>query len=242
MPKPTLKVISRTFPAQFWMQVKVVIRSLLFDKFAKSDFLKLALSILSILLGTALASAQKDTVFHRVDTLSDRFYLLQNVERNGEKLPEIEIKDVTILGKRKLFEGFQYWRYERLVYNVKKTYPYALIVREKFKEVNATLQKMPDDKTRKDYLKDIEKQVFHDYEADMREMTISQGKILIRLIDRETNITSYDLIKQYRGKISASFWQGIARIFGTNLKEAYDPYGDDLLIENIISEIDAGRL
>jgi hypothetical protein len=204
--------------------------------------LKFFLFIFSILVNTALASAQKDTLFHKVDTLPDRFYLLQNVERDGEKLPEIEIKDVTILGKRKLFEGFQYWRYERLVYNVKKVYPYALIVREKFKDVNAALEKMPDEKDRKNYLKEVEKQVFHDYEGDMREMTISQGKILIRLIDRETNITSFNLIKQYRGKISASFWQGIARIFGTNLKEEYDPFVEDFLIENIISEIEAGKL
>ena len=196
--------------------------------------MKLFLSILSILVCTVIASAQKDTIFHKVDTLSDRFYLLQNVERDGEKLPEIEIKDVTILGKRKLFEGFQYWRYERLVYNVKKVYPYALIVRKKFKDVNAALEKMPDEKDRKNYLKEVEKQVFHDYEGDMREMTISQGKILIRLIDRETNITSFELIKQYRGKISASFWQGIARIFGTNLKDEYDPLVEDFLIENII--------
>ena len=204
--------------------------------------MKLILFILTILASSAFASAQKDSLLHKSDTLPERFYLLHNVERDGVNLPEIEIKDVTILAKRKLFEGFQYWKYERLVYNVKKVYPYALIVREKFKDVNAALEKMPDEKDRKNYLKEVEKQVFHDYEADMREMTISQGKILIRLIDRETNITSYNLIKQYRGKISASFWQGIARIFGTNLKDEYDPFVEDLLIENIISEIESGRL
>jgi len=76
----------------------------------------------------------------------------------------------------------------------------------------------------------------------MKEMTVTQGMILIRLIDRETQNTSYDLIKEYRGKITAAFWQGIARLFGTNLKEEYDPVGDDFLIEMIIAEIDAGRL
>ena len=73
-------------------------------------------------------------------------------------------------------------------------------------------------------------------------MTISQGRILIKLIDRETRNTSYTLIRDYRGKFSAAFWQGIARFFGTNLKEEYDPYGEDALIEAIIKEIDAGRL
>ena len=187
-------------------------------------------------------SAQKDSIWHKVDTLPQRFYVLQKVERDGETLPEIEIKEVTISGGRKLFTGFQFWKYERLVYNVKKVYPYAIIVRDKLKDVNTALEKLPDDKERKKYIKDIEKQIFKDYEGDMKEMTITQGRILIRLIDRETQNTSYDLIKEYRGKITASFWQGIARLFGTNLKEEYDPVGDDFLIEMIIGEIEAGKL
>jgi len=204
--------------------------------------LRYLLVILFIFIVKGSASAQKDSLKPNTDTLPQRFYVLQNVERDGIKLPEMEIKEVTILGTRKIFAGFQYWKYERLVYNVKKVYPYALIVRDKFKDVNAALEKLPDDKERRKYIREVEKQVFHDYENDMREMTITQGRILIRLIDRETNITSYELIKEYKGKISASFWQGIARLFGTNLKEGYDPYGDDFLIENIISEIDSGRL
>ena len=75
-----------------------------------------------------------------------------------------------------------------------------------------------------------------------RNMTISQGRLLIKLIDRETQNTSYDLIREYRGKVPAFFWQGIARIFGTNLKDEYDPYGEDVIIEFIIREVDAGRL
>jgi hypothetical protein len=186
--------------------------------------------------------AQVDSSRHKTDSISDKFYVIQNVERDGEKLPEIEIKEVTIGGKKKLFEGFQYWRYERLVYNVKKVYPYALIVRVKLAEVNAALEKLTDERDRRRFIKDLERQVFHDYEDDMRDMTITQGRILIRLIDRETSSTSFELIKEYRGKISASFWQGIARLFGTNLKDEYDPVGDDFLIEMIINEIEAGRL
>jgi hypothetical protein len=197
---------------------------------------------LVLLFDVVSASAQKDTLKHKTDTLPDRFYVIQNVERDGEKLPEIEIKEVTISGKKRLFEGFQFWRYERMVYNVKKVYPYALIVRDKLNEVNTQLEQITDEKQKKRYLKDLEKEVFRNYEDDIREMTITQGRILIRLIDRETSNTSFDLIKEYRGKIAASFWQGVARIFGTNLKEAYDPVGDDLLIEMIILEIEQGRL
>ena len=95
---------------------------------------------------------------------------------------------------------------------------------------------------RKEYLKKVEKDVFAEYEGDIRDMTITQGRLLIKLIDRETQNTSYTLIKDYRGNLAAAFWQGIARIFGTNLKEEYDPYGEDALMESIILEIDAGNL
>jgi hypothetical protein len=73
-------------------------------------------------------------------------------------------------------------------------------------------------------------------------LTFTQGKLLLKLIYRETYNTSYDLIRQYRGVINAAFWQGVARIFGANLKSEYDPYGDDILIELILQDIQSGLL
>jgi hypothetical protein len=108
--------------------------------------------------------------------------------------------------------------------------------------VNDDVSRIKDERERGEYLKKVEKEVFANYEGDIRDMTITQGRLLIKLIDRETQNTSYALIKDYRGKFAAAFWQGIARIFGTNLKEEYDPYGEDSIIETIILEIDAGRL
>jgi hypothetical protein len=116
------------------------------------------------------------------------------------------------------------------------------MVRRRLEKVNEDMKKITTEKERKEYIKTVEKDVFAEYEGDMRQMTITQGRLLIKLIDRETQNTSYELIKVYRGRISAAFWQGIARIFGTNLKDQYDPYGEDALIELIIREIDAGRL
>jgi hypothetical protein len=116
------------------------------------------------------------------------------------------------------------------------------MVRVRLNQVNEALKNIPDEKSRKAYMKSVEKDVFAEYEDDMRQMTISQGRLLIKLIDRETQNTSYELIRDYRGKFSAGFWQSIARIFGTNLKEEYDPYGNDALIELLINEIEAGRL
>lgn len=192
---------------------------------------------------TSEASGQKDSVKADNDTLPDRFYVIKEIERSGVKMPEIEIKEVAIHARsRPGKERREFRQYEKLVSNIKKVYPYALIVRVKLAEVNDELKNYPDGKERKKYLRDVEKDVFVKYQDDIENMTISQGRLLIKLIDRETQNTSFALIRDYRGKFSASFWQGIARIFGTNLKEEYDPYGEDALIETIINEIEAGRL
>jgi hypothetical protein len=185
---------------------------------------------------------QNDTLIHRTDTIAGKQYVLKNVERNGVMMPEIQLGGVNIIARPGGARKSDYRRYARLIYNIKKVYPYAKVVRIRLERVNEELQNITDEKDRKKYLKTVEKDVFAEYEDDMRQMTITQGRLLIKLIDRETRNTSFDLIREYRGKISASFWQGVARIFGTNLKAEYDPYGEDLLIELIITEIDAGRM
>jgi hypothetical protein len=203
---------------------------------------RLITAILVFSIYVADSTGQIDSLKQRNDTLHGKSYLLQNVKRNGVTLPEVEIKEVTVYAHPQFARKSDFRKYERLVYNLKKVYPYALIVRNKLSKVDQDISNIKSEKERKDYLKKVEKNVFADYEGDIRDMTITQGRLLIKLIDRETQNTSYTLIKEYRGKLAAAFWQGIARIFGTNLKEEYDPYGEDALIESIILEIDAGRL
>jgi hypothetical protein len=213
-----------------------------FDTFAENKSVRQISAIVVFFLYVTVSSGQIDSLKQKNDTLQGRSYLLQKVERNGVTLPEVEIKEVTVYPHPRFPKKRDYRKYERLIYNLKKVYPYALIVREKLLKVNEDMANIKTEKERKDYMKKVEKNVFADYEGDIREMTITQGRLLIKLIDRETQNTSYTLIKDYRGKFAAAFWQGIARIFGTNLKEEYDPYGDDALIESIILDIDAGRL
>jgi hypothetical protein len=193
-----------------------------------------------ICMASVVAESQ-DTNWIKLDSVG-RYHLLQIVTRDGVALPEIELEDAVITGRRTWGEKFQAWRYERLVYNVRRVYPYSLMVRERYHEVNRQLEFMPDDRKRKEYLRQLEKDIFNEYEDDMRKMTITQGRILIKLIDRETANSSYELIRQYRSAVTATFWQGIARIFGTNLKSRYDPAGEDYLIERILNEIEMGRL
>lgn len=207
--------------------------------------MKFVIPIIFFFLLLPYAAGQTDTIVRKNDSIPQRFYLLQKVKRNGETLPEVEIKEVAVVGSMKgspRKEQSQFRKYQRLVYNLKKVYPYALIVRGRLANVNAELATMSDERDRKNYLKQVEKDVFSEYEDDIRNMTITQGKLLIKLIYRETYNTSYELIREYRGGINAALWQGIARIFGTNLKAEYDPYGEDILIELIIQDIQAGLL
>lgn len=204
--------------------------------------MRLLSAILIAFLFVADTMGQIDTLKQKNDTIKGRAFLLQKVNRNGETLPEVEIKEVTVYAHPQFRKKRDFRKYERLVYNLKRVYPYALVVRNKLFLVNEDMKNIKDEKERKDYMKKVEKDVFAEYEDDMRQMTITQGRLLIKLIDRETQNTSYTLIKDYRGKLAAAFWQGIARIFGTNLKEKYDPYGEDALVESIIEEIEAGNL
>jgi hypothetical protein len=185
---------------------------------------------------------QNDSVKLNKDSISGRVYLLQQVKRNGEVLPEVNIREVAVVAPHAATKKSWYRKYDRLTYNLRTVYPYAVIVRSKLTEVNEALAGIKEEKERRKYLKDFEKEVFRDYEDDISNLTLTQGRLLLKLIDRETSNTSYDLIREYRGGISAAFWQGVARIFGTNLKEEYDPYGTDVVIELIVQDIESGRL
>jgi hypothetical protein len=204
--------------------------------------LRILFSILISLIFLVKISGQIDTSKQLNDTLPGNYYRLHSVERDGISLPEINIKQVVIIGRPSTARKFPFYRYQRLIYNLKKVYPYALVVRARLGAINEELEKIPEERDRKKYLRQTEKDIFGEYEDDVRDMTITQGRLLIKLIDRETLTTSYDLIRQYRGNISAAFWQGIARIFGTNLKAEYDPYDEDAIIEIILHELESGNL
>ncbi|MRR20275.1 DUF4294 domain-containing protein [bacterium] len=193
---------------------------------------------------TAVASpAARITVTQvNADTLYGVYQMVKTATFDGQTYPLVELPEITVVGRMPRGVKFDYRRHARLVYNVRRVYPYALVVRDEFGRINRLLETMPSEKDQRNFLAQYEKDLFQQYEEDMKKLTFSQGKILIKLIDRETENTSYDLIRQYRGKFSATFWQSIARIFGANLKTPYDPNGEDYLIEQVIIEIEAGRL
>jgi hypothetical protein len=129
-------------------------------------------------------------------------------------------------------------KYSKLVRDVKKVYPYAVTVSIKLKDYNDALSKMSDEAERKKYMKEVEQELKDEFTDDVENMTLSQGIILLKLIDRETGNSSYDLVKELRGAVRAIFWQALARFFGANLKVKYDPTGDDKNIEEIVLKIE----
>ncbi len=133
-------------------------------------------------------------------------------------------------------------QWEKLVRNVKKVYPYARLAGIKFQEYEYLILTSRSDKERKNYINRLEKELTNQYADELEKLTFTQGKILFKLIDRETGNSSYDLVKELKGKFMAFFWNSFARIFGYNLKEKYDPYGKDANIEQIVVLIENGAI
>lgn len=127
----------------------------------------------------------------------------------------------------------------RLRWNVHKVYPYALKVADILDGVEDTLQMMATQDAQKAFLKDREKSLFGTYEADLRKMSRSQGKVLVKLISRETGNSSYDLIRNYKNGASAFFWQSIGLIFGISLKIEYEPEEEEM-IEWFVRDLERG--
>jgi hypothetical protein len=127
-------------------------------------------------------------------------------------------------------------KYQRLVYNVKKVLPYAKLASFRFQMLEQNLQLLPNEKARKEYLKRSENSIKEQFMDDLMNLTVTQGKILIRLIYRETGSNAYDLLKTYRGNLTAMYWQTFAKFIGGNLKDEYDPV-EDWQIEQIIKQM-----
>lgn len=140
--------------------------------------------------------------------------------------------------KNKRQEHF-YWKTVR---DVKKCLPYARMITKDMGYADAELAKLPDKKSRKKWWKTYEKYLYKKYEKDFRGMYASQGMMLMKLMDRETDRTSYELIKEYKGKAAANFWQFVAKLFKNDLKEEYNAEDKDRITERVINLVEAGQL
>lgn len=167
-------------------------------------------------------------------------YILPGIVVGNDTIPIVVLNEHIVYPKYVKKRDQQ--KYNKLVRDIKKVYPFAKVVGKEVERVNPLLEKLPQ-KERKKYMREYEKAIFKQYEPDLKKLTLTQGKLLIKLIDRECEQSSFDLIREYRGGLTAFFWQGFARILGANLKEDFnDAKSEDAMINRIIILIENGQL
>ena len=152
------------------------------------------------------------------------------------------LKPIDIFPDKKDMKPKQLRQYTLLEYKVKKVYPIAKVAAIKLAEYNRVYVTFKTERERKEYVKGVEKALFAEYEEELKTMKVSEGRILIKLLDRETGNSSYEIIKEFKGGFPAFFWQSVAKLFGHDLKAQYDPVNEDRVIEYIIVMIDLGLI
>ena len=152
---------------------------------------------------------------------------------NGDTIFLADIPEVEILAFRNSTERKQYFILKR---RVLKVYPFALLAKDKLETIQLRLDSIPKRRHKKRYTKEVAKWIKEEYSEKLKSLTMSEGRILVKLIYRETKITSYQIVKSYRGRFNAFFWQTMAKFWDNNLKTEYDPVNvrEDMLIEHIL--------
>ena len=185
----------------------------------------------------------QDTVFFDPDTIDiEDFEVIKGIVLDGKKVPHSVIQAVQVFPHREFKNKRQARRYSRLVTNLKKVYPYAKLARKRLGEMERHMASLESAREKRKYINQLEEELKEEFEDDLRQMTFTQGRLLIKLIDRETGETTYKWIKELKGSFSAFFWQAIARIFGSDLKTEFDKSGEDRIIDEILIMIEMGMI
>lgn len=164
------------------------------------------------------------------------------VEVDGEMIPWFVLDDVYCFNKLEVKSRTKMKRYYKMINNVKKVYPIAVEIKKTIDKTIAHMDSLPDKKAKDEYMKFAEKELKKQYTPRLKKLTFSQGKMLIKLVDRQCNQTSYELIKTYMGGFKAGFYNAFASLFGASLKKEYDPEVDDRLTERCILLIESGQM
>lgn len=160
---------------------------------------------------------------------------------NGDTLPQVYLPEIHILSFSAFRNAADQRRFDRLVRNIRKVYPYARLAGLKLREYDALMAGLPEKEQKKLYKK-AEQELKDEFGNELKALTFSQGKILLKLVDRETGNPTFQIVRDLRGSFVAFFWQNLSRLFGYNLKEKYEPFGRDRDIETIVQMIERGIL
>ena len=173
---------------------------------------------------------------------SDSIHKTYSTVVEGDTIPLVYMQTVDVVASLSPEAAAQLKAYYILRRDVLRTYPYAKYAARKLKEINDHAETLTSEKEKKRYIKRTEDELKDKFEGDLKKLTINQGRILMKLIDRETGNTTYAVVKELRGGFKAFMWQGVAKVFGDNLKDEYDAAGEDKPIEDIVQQIETGKL
>ncbi|MCW3072823.1 MAG: hypothetical protein JWO44_2713 [Bacteroidetes bacterium] len=184
-----------------------------------------------------LGNAQKDVTSGLV--LPIQGVKVRTTVYEGDTIPYVVLPAISCYTEKVFRNKRQQAAWDRTKYNVKKVYPYAILAAAKLKEYDRILSQMSESE-RERYTKVAENQLKEEFSDQLKQLSVNQGRILIKLIDRETGKTTYSVVKDMRGSFSAFMWQGVALMFNSSLKSEYDPQGDDKAIEEAIKLVENG--
>lgn len=169
-------------------------------------------------------------------------YKLPVCVHKGDTIPYITLKNIYVYPEMRFKNNRQRRNYNKLVRDIKKTLPLAKEVRRAVIETYEYLQTLPDEKSKEAHIKLVEKGLKKQYTPKMKKLTFAQGKLLIKLVNRECNQSSYQLVKAFMGSFKAGFYQTFAALFGASLKKEYHPEDEDRMIERIIILVENGQI
>lgn len=161
--------------------------------------------------------------------------LLEYIVEGNDTIYIDQIRASKVYSRIPKMKGREWRKYYRLVHNFSKTYPYALVARKLVTQADSTIAADNLKRGKRErYINSVQDELFSVFESQMRNLTVNQGALLMKLIDREVGKSSYNIIKDYKNGMAAGFWQGVAKIFGTDLKKPYDPEGEDEATEELV--------
>ena len=207
------------------------------------------LFLICLMLGTTLRMAAQNDETHPenrdVDMDSPTFEPMVKVGKvlqGNDSIQYVEVNNVYVYPEPVFKDAKQRMAYNRLVYNVKKVLPIAKEVRKIIIETGEYLETLPNKKAKDAHMKLVEKGIKEEYTPRMKKLTYAQGKLCIKLVYRECNSSSYQLIQAFLGPVRAGFYQAFAWAFGASLTKKYDPNGVDRLTERVVRQVESGQI
>lgn len=198
------------------------------------------LFLFALIVPTTVSAQQEASALNKV--YKGKYHFVD--EATGDTLCMIVFNPITIYPPERFKNNKEEQFYWRTVRDVRRTLPYAKLICSTLIETYEYIETFPTQKEREQYLKEMEKEIFKQYKPIMKTFTRSQGKMLVKLIDRETNQTSYNIVKAFLGSFRAGFWLTFGKLFGVNMRSGYKPdkNKEDAMIERICVRIEQGTL